>query len=192
MKKRIKVQGFLIFLAVLALIVFYKYLLPVSQNSISRITVDGIGVMLFLSGYSLRIIARGYKAELNPDGKTLITQGPYALTRNPMYLGTLMISLGIILLLLKWWTGLIFLAVYSIIYIPEIKKEEARLSGAFGDKFKDYCKVPRFFPCLKSLLQPDNQSSLEFKFGWLKEEISSFIPVLFFVLGVKIWEFHHL
>jgi protein-S-isoprenylcysteine O-methyltransferase Ste14 len=192
MKKRIKIQGFLIFLAVIALIVFYKHLLPVSQNSISRTTVDGIGVMLFLLGYSLRIMARGYKAELNLDGKTLITQGPYALTRNPMYLGTLMISLGIILLLLKWWTGLIFLAVYLIIYIPEIKKEEARLLGAFGEEFKDYCKVPRFFPCLKSLLQPDKQSSLEFKSGWLKKEISSFIPALFFVLGVKIWEFHHL
>ncbi|MGA2775309.1 MAG: isoprenylcysteine carboxylmethyltransferase family protein [Candidatus Omnitrophota bacterium] len=192
MKKRIKIQGFLIFLALLALIFFYKHLLPVPQNKISRIILDGIGVMLFLSGYSLRIMARGYKAELNPDGKSLITQGPYALTRNPMYLGTLMISLGIILLLLKWWAGLIFLAVYLVIYVPEIKKEETKLLAAFGDEFKDYCKVPRFFPALTSLLRSDKQSSLEFKFAWLKKEILSLVPTLLFVGGVKIWELHHL
>ncbi|MFA5275643.1 MAG: isoprenylcysteine carboxylmethyltransferase family protein [Candidatus Omnitrophota bacterium] len=192
MKKRIRIQGFLIFLAVLALVIFYKHLLPVSQNSVSRVIVDGLGVMLFLSGYSLRIMARGYKAELNPDGKTLITRGPYALTRNPMYLGTLMISLGIILLLLKWWTGLVFLAVFLIIYVPEIKKEEVRLHRAFGDEFKEYCKVPRFFPAPVSLLRPDKQNSLEFKFAWLKKEISSLVPTLLFVGGVKIWEFHHL
>ncbi len=186
MKTRIKIHGFLIFIAAVLAIIFYKYLLPSYSNSSVRIIFDLAGLSLFLSGYFLRTAARGYKAELNPDGKTLVTKGPYAITRNPMYLGTLCIGLGIILLILQWWTAAAFLIIYLAIYIPQIKKEEKKLDDFFPDAFKNYCRVaPRFFPGIKNLRQPD--SKIKFKFSWAEKELSSFLAASLFIIVVKNW-----
>jgi protein-S-isoprenylcysteine O-methyltransferase Ste14 len=187
MKKRIKIQGFLIFLAVIMLAAFHKYLLPRPDGNITRIILDLIGLALFLSGYFLRMAARSYKAQLNPDGKTLVTKGPYALTRNPMYLGTLLIGLGIIILILRWWWGsVIFLIIYLSIYIPQINIEEKKLSDFFGGSFEAYCRnTPRFFPGVRSFTRPD--SRIKFKLSWAKPELSSFLTASAFVFLIKIW-----
>jgi len=166
--------------------VFYKYLLPSYNNSVVRIIFDLAGLGLFLSGYFFRTVARGYKAELNPDGKTLVTKGPYAMTRNPMYLGTLFIGLGIILLIFQWWVAAIFLIAYLSIYIPQIKKEEKKLNVFFAGSFKNYCRsTPRFFPGIKTLGQPD--AKIKFKFSWAEKELSSFLAASLFIILVKNW-----
>jgi len=187
MKKRIKIQGFLIFLSVVCLAVFYKHLLPSKGGGTLRVVIDILGMTLFLLGYFLRTVARGYKAELNPDGKTLATKGAYALTRNPMYLGTLFIGLGIILLILRWWVALLFLLIYLMIYIPQIKKEEKKLGDLFGGAFGAYCvATPKFFPSIKSITQPE--SRIKFKLPWAKKELPSFSAAFIFVMIVKTWE----
>ena len=179
MKTRIKIHGFLIFIAVVLMAIFYKYLLSSYSNNIVKIIFDIAGVSLFLSGYFLRTAARGYKADLNPDGKTLVIKGPYAMTRNPMYLGTLCIGLGIILLVFQWWIAGAFLIIYLSIYIPQIKKEEKKLYDFFPDAFKNYCRItPRFFPGIKTLMRPD--SKIEFKFSWADRELSSFLAATLF------------
>lgn len=187
MKKRIKIQGFLIFLAVVTVAVFYKHLIPLKPYGTSRLVVDIFGIALFLSGYFLRIAARGYKAKLNPDGKALVTKGPYALTRNPMYLGTLLIGLGIILLILRWYAAFIFLVVYLSIYIPQIKKEEKNLNGLFAKSFSEYCaNTPRFFPKPLSFLK--KEAKIEIETSWIKKEFSSFAWSAIFVIIVKFLE----
>jgi protein-S-isoprenylcysteine O-methyltransferase Ste14 len=187
MKKRIRIQGFLIFVAAVFMVIFYKYLLPGPRGGSARMLLDIIGAALFLSGYFLRTAARGYKAELNPDGKTLVTKGPYAITRNPMYLGTLFIGLGIILLVLKWWVAAAFLIIYLLIYIPQIKKEEKKLHDFFQEAFRDYCRdTPRFFPGVKGLMHPD--AEIRFKLPWAKKELFSFSAASLFVIAVKTWE----
>lgn len=190
MKTRIKIQGCLIFIAVVMLIFYSRYLLPDYKNQAQRILFDIVGTGLFLAGYYLRIAARGYKAELDPSAKALAVKGLYALTRNPMYLGTLLIGLGITSLLLKWWLGLIFLSAYLIIYIPQIKKEEKKLSALFGPAFENYCKLtPRFFPRIRVLLHPGEREEIKFKLAWLKKESNSLVPAILFILGIKIWEY---
>ncbi len=187
MKRRIKIHGFLIFIAVVLAIFFYKYLLPNYNSSIVKASLDTVGLALFLYGYFLRAAARGYKAELNPDGKTLVTKGPYALTRNPMYLGTLCIGLGIILLIFQWWVAAVFLIMYLSIYIPQIKKEEKKLDDFFPEAFKKYCRAtPRFFPDIKTLRQPG--SKIKFKFSWAEKELSSFLAASLFIIVLKNWE----
>lgn len=189
MKTRIKIQGCLIFVAVVTLIFYSRYLLPDYKNQAQRILFDIVGTGLFLAGYYLRIAARGYKAELDPGAKALAVKGLYALTRNPMYLGTLLIGLGITFLLLKWWLGLIFLSVYLIIYIPQIKKEEEKLSALFGPVFKNYCKsTPRFFPRVRALLHSREWQGIRFKLAWIKKESNSLVPAILFILGIKILE----
>jgi len=188
MKTRIKIQGFLIFLAVALLVIFHRILLPEPTNSFSEIIADTIGAILFLAGYFLRITARGYKSELNPDGKTLVTRGPYALCRNPMYLGTLLIGLGIILLILHWQVSFVFLMIYLAVYIPQIKKEERILAEFFQDKFSSYVKnTPRFFPGVKNF--SNKNLKIKIKTSWVKKELTSFIAALLFVVAVKAWLF---
>ncbi|MDD5431593.1 MAG: isoprenylcysteine carboxylmethyltransferase family protein [Candidatus Omnitrophica bacterium] len=187
MKKRIKIQGFLIFLSVMAVVFFYKQILQEGQSSLSNLIFSGIGLLLVISGYFLRIIARGHKADENPDGKTLVTTGVYKLMRNPMYFGTLLIGLGVILFLFKWWIAVIFLVVYLSIYIPEITKEEAKLKNLFGEAFKNYCKhTPKFFPSLSVLFKRGGNRIFSVKPKWLKKEFSSLAWILAFLIIAKI------
>lgn len=188
MKRRIKIQGFLIFLAIIALIFFAKYLFADTWGGKAEWYRDILGIIMIFWGYFLRILARGYKAEMNPDGKRLVTDGPYAFTRNPMYFGTLVIGLGIMFVLFKWWVALIFLAIYLIIYNLEINREEAKLLIFFGDKYKDYCqKTAKFFPHPRGWLIARHGRRLYLKMPWVKKELSSLIMTVVFVIGLKIW-----
>ena len=188
MKKRIGIQGFLIFASTCAAILFYKFLFPSSCEKWAYDFIGIIGMVLVIKGYLLRISARGAKSEINTDGKTLVVSGPYQLTRNPMYLGTLLIGLGVSFALFKWWVGCVFAAAYLLIYIPQIKLEEKILSERFGGAFKDYClAVPRFFPrgkCCSSMAP----ASLPIRKGWIMKEASSMAAVFFAILLVTLWQ----
>jgi len=88
------------------------------------------------SGQNEKLIATG-----------LNQSGPYAWTRNPLYLGNLGISLGLALVthsaLLVALVALLFFLQYAAI----ISVEEAFLRERFGQQYLDYCeRVPRFFP----------------------------------------------
>ena len=168
-------------------IFFYRYLIPPAQENSLRKFLDIIGIILVLAGYLLRISSRGVKAELNPDGKQLVQKGPYALTRNPMYLGTLFIGMGFIAFLFRWWVSVIFLVIYLAIYIPQIKREEEKLSGFFGDVFREYCKkTPGFFPSLIKLVSTNPGAYLQIKQAWVKKESPSFIATAVLMAGIKI------
>ena len=178
MKKRIKLHGSLIFLALLALVIFPGYLLVVPRG----VWLNIICALAIIWGYFIRISSRGLKSELNPDGHTLVTAGPYRVTRNPMYFGTFIIGLGISFMLFRWWVALIFFSVYLAIYLPLIRKEEKILSGRFQDTFKDYCrKTFKFIP--KSIV-----FDLPVKPAWIKKELfSSLAPVIALITAVQSW-----
>lgn len=187
MKKRIKIHGFLIFFALAGLVIFSRHLLRRPAWGTWAGYLDISGIFLFYWGYLFRISARGVKSESNPDGQTLITKGPYTATRNPMYLGTLLIGIGITLLLFRWWVFLLFLAVYLAVYIPEINREERALLQRFGEGFKNYCKrTPKFFPNIFS--SGLNLKDTGIKPAWLKKELSSLAPALIFIFVIKAWE----
>ena len=65
--------------------------------------------------------------------RQLATTGPYAYTRNPLYLGSVLMALGFVIAARNWWIGLAALAMFLIIYIPVIKAEEVYLRGIFSD-----------------------------------------------------------
>ncbi len=185
MKKRIKIQGFLIFLSVISVALFYRHLLRQDKGELFDIAT----IALVFFGYMLRIAARGNKQDLNPDGKSLVTSGPYSLIRNPMYFGTFIIGLGVIFFIFQWWVSFLFILIYLSIYIPEIKQEEIKLSAFFGEKFRDYCKItPRFFPSISALFRPGLMQDLRIKSRWVKSEISSFIWLAAICLSVKLLE----
>ena len=76
--------------------------------------------------------------------------GPYAWTRNPLYLGSFLLGLGFAIMSAKLDCRALLIVLPSFVIYPNvIRKEEAHLQRLFPDEFREYCaKVPRFFPTL--------------------------------------------
>lgn len=189
MKKRIKTNGMIIALAVLCLAAFPGVFIRRSPGGLWEEAAEILGVALILFGQLIRICARGYKSEHSRDGHTLLQSGPYAVVRNPMYLGILLIGLGVVLFLFKWWVACIFLFVFIIRYIPLTLKEEKELLSAFPGTYRDYYKkVPRILPSPFTVLKMNISEFLPLKLSWIKKEIGAIIAVLLAAIVIKSWE----
>jgi hypothetical protein len=78
--------------------------------------------------------------------RELATTGPYAYTRNPLYLGSILIAAGFVLAARNPWIAGAALLMFIVIYLPVIKAEEAYLRSAFPG-YADYAAhVPRLLP----------------------------------------------
>lgn len=189
MKRRLKINGFIMAVAILTLVFFPAAFLRRAQNNLFEGAKEIIGIMLILLGQLLRVSARGCKSEHSGNGRSLIQGGPYALARNPMYLGILLIGLGIISVLFKWWVFFIFLSVFIIRYLVLIFQEEKKLAAAFPVAYPDYQKaVPRLFPSLSMIAKRDISEYLPLKPAWLRKEIGSILTVLFLTVLLESWE----
>ena len=99
---------------------------------------------LVLPGLALRAAASGTVKK----NRELTVTGPYAYTRNPLYLGSMLIAAGFAVALLSWPVALLLAAGFAAIYVPVIASEERFLRATFPE-FDDYCRrVPRFIPRL--------------------------------------------
>lgn len=189
MKRRLKINGFIIFLVVLLIVIFPKMFFRSQRESFLDEFVEIFGVAFILLGQLFRASARGYKSEHSNQGNLLIQDGPYALVRNPMYLGIFLIGLGIVLMLFKWWVAYIFLLIFVIRYVLLIFKEEKKLLALFPKDYPDYQKrVPRLIPSLNAFLQNDMHRFMPLKLSWIKKEIGSILAVLFITLLLESWE----
>lgn len=101
-------------------------------------------LLLVLPGLWLRGYAAGY---VKKNAELTVT-GPYAFTRNPLYLGSMGIACGFAVATGKWWLVVLLAAMFLAIYGPTIFSEEAFLRKTFAD-FDAYCRrVPRLLPRL--------------------------------------------
>ncbi|MFH1397204.1 MAG: isoprenylcysteine carboxylmethyltransferase family protein [Candidatus Omnitrophota bacterium] len=189
MKMRLKVNGLIMALSCI-LVAFFPALFFRRLNSgLGNAIMEIFGISFLLLGQIFRVSARGYKSENSKEGRALITGGPYALVRNPMYLGILLIGLGVVLALFNWWAAVIFLAVFIIQYIPLIFKEEKKLEGLFPKDLPAYKKQTcRIFPSLKYIFKNDIRGYLPIKLSWVKKEIGSMLALLFIALLIKFWK----
>lgn len=105
-----------------------------------------LGSCVALTGLCIRALASGH-VEKN---EVLATSGPYAHTRNPLYLGSIILATGFLIAAKSWWLPLIAAAMLVAIYVPVIRAEEAFLRTRFPE-FDDYAaEVPRLFPRVRS------------------------------------------
>lgn len=189
MKKRLKINGFIMFIAVFLVAVFPSVFFRYNSTGYFDEIAEILGIVFILLGQIFRVSARGYKSEHSQNGHSLIQGGPYALVRNPMYLGILLIGLGIVLMLFKWWAACIFLLVFAFRYLALIFKEEKKLRVLFPQDYPDYCaKVPRILPSLVALLKMDISEYLPLKLSWLKREIGPILAVLLIAFFIESWE----
>ena len=102
-----------------------------------------VGGAVALVGVLLRLWASGHIDK----GKALTKGGPYACSRNPLYLGSLFLALGVIAAGQAFWLLVPFGVFFSTFYYPVMKAEEAELLSGYGSKFMEYRQeVPIFFP----------------------------------------------
>jgi protein-S-isoprenylcysteine O-methyltransferase Ste14 len=102
-----------------------------------------IGAAITLPGCLLRFWAAGHIDK----GNALTQGGPYAMTRNPLYLGSFAMALGVILGGQGYWLLPLFGAFFAAFYIPVMKAEADYLLSVYKQEFVEYSKrVPMFFP----------------------------------------------
>jgi protein-S-isoprenylcysteine O-methyltransferase Ste14 len=91
---------------------------------------------------------RGYASGYVKKNRELTQTGPYAHTRNPLYLGSMLMAAGFAAALESWVLAVVLAVGFALIYIPVIASEERFLRTAFPE-FNAYCRiVPRLIPAL--------------------------------------------
>jgi protein-S-isoprenylcysteine O-methyltransferase Ste14 len=116
--------------------VLYFWLARPSWRSIA------FGAVGIVPGLLIRALASGHVRK----NEALATSGPYAYTRNPLYLGSLLIGVGFAVAARSWWVGVVLVVMFFAIYLPVIRGEEAFLRGKFPE-FEEYAqRVPRMLP----------------------------------------------
>ena len=102
-----------------------------------------LGAPISFIGLLLRAWGSGHLRK----NDALATSGPYAHTRNPLYLGSFIMGLGFTIASGRWWLGVLFVALFLGIYLPVMRVESATLAQLFGDSFREYATgVPVFLP----------------------------------------------
>jgi len=101
-----------------------------------------VGGAVAVCGVLLRAAASGHVQK----NEALTTTGPYAYTRNPLYLGSVIIAAGFAIAARSWWIVVALLLLFVTVYLPVIHSEEAFLRQRFPE-FADYARrVPRLIP----------------------------------------------
>jgi len=100
------------------------------------------GTAIAIPGILLRALASGHVKK----NEELTTSGPYAYTRNPLYLGSLIMAVGFAIAARSLWVVALMLVMFFAIYLPVIRNEEEFLRQTFPG-FNEYAQnVPRLLP----------------------------------------------
>jgi protein-S-isoprenylcysteine O-methyltransferase Ste14 len=114
-----------------------------------------LSLLLVVPGLVTRALASGHVRK----NEALATSGPYAYTRNPLYLGSLMIGIGFALAARSWWVCVLLVVMFFAIYLPVIRDEEEFLRQKFPE-FDEYSRrVPRMFPRFRPNRGAENETS---------------------------------
>lgn len=107
-----------------------------------------VGLPLVAVGEAIRVWSAGYLTKLSG----LVTAGPFALCRNPLYMGSFLISLGYLVMCHRPYVLIAGVVLFWVLHGGAVAYEEQLLRARFGKEFDDYCRqVPRFLPRLRRL-----------------------------------------
>jgi hypothetical protein len=102
-----------------------------------------IGSALAVLGLLIRAAAAGYLRKR----EALAREGPYALTRNPLYFGSALIAAGFALAGRSWLAAALLALYFIVFYAQVMRREESELREQYGQAFDDYAaSVPLFWP----------------------------------------------
>jgi protein-S-isoprenylcysteine O-methyltransferase Ste14 len=152
-----------------------------------------LSLLLVVPGVWLRAYAAGYVRK----NRELTRTGPYAYTRNPLYLGSTMIAFGFAVAAGSWIILVVLALMFAAIYLPTIRSEELYLREHFAG-FDEYArKVPRLLPRLTAARFPANENASGGKFSGAQwrhhREYNALMGAgaIYFALAVRLFLNHH-
>jgi protein-S-isoprenylcysteine O-methyltransferase Ste14 len=125
----------------------------------STLVVTIAALVSLLLGAVLRVWGTAYLGSavmsgLNMQGNVLVAAGPYRYVRNPLYLGSLLLALGVSILMPPAGAA-VFLPLFCVFVWLLVMQEERFLTQQQGEPYKQYLRsVPRFFPRIRSTMAP--------------------------------------
>jgi len=107
-----------------------------------------VGTCVGIVGLAIRAYAAGYLHKQ----EVLTTTGPYARTRNPLYFGSGILTVGAAICTNSWWPAAVLLVYFALVYSFVMRREEMELRAKHGAAFDAYAAaVPLFFPRLSAV-----------------------------------------
>jgi len=151
------------------------------------------GVLIALLGEFFRLMTIGYEY-IDRGGKNghvhasrLVTAGVYAHTRNPMYVGNMLIAIGVCMASGAPLAYLVALPAFLFIYQSIVVTEEEYLRQKFGVEYVEYCaKVPRFVPSFRGM----KRSLFGVPYHWkraLRQDLSTLTALLAALTLLPLW-----
>lgn len=144
----------------------------------------GEGVRLFTIGF--RYIERGGRGG-KVYASRLVTEGIFNHSRNPMYVGNLLIVLGLFMYSGSFLAFAVGVPFFIFVYLAITAAEEAYLQRSFGDEYTAYTRrVPRFFPTFAGL----NQTLASMHFEWkrsLRKDYGTMMTVALSLIWFPVW-----
>ena len=122
-----------------------------------------IGGFFTLAGALVRLWAAGHIEKRI----RLTRSGPYAYTRNPLYLGSFLMAFGVILSGQGYWLLPFFALFFIGVYLPVMRAEEHDLEHSHGADFLEYARsTPLFFPKKPKRMEMPESSAPPVRFSW--------------------------
>lgn len=166
--------------------VFYVFLfLPFTRISDNYTTVFFIGLAIAILGQLVRmltiglvyIIRGGRNHRIYANG--LVTDGLFSHCRNPMYVGNILLIIGMSILSNSLFAVLVMIPLFMFIYQAIVRAEEAYLRNSYGEGFDEYCaKVNRWIPELKGISKTFSENDFNLKKVAYKEYNTSYLWIL--------------
>ncbi len=130
------------------------------------------GTIIALIGLFIRALASGHVQK----NEVLTVTGPYAHTRNPLYLGSIILASGFLVAARNWILVLLALALLLIIYLPVIRSEEAFLRQCFPEYGEYAERVPRLLPAFRPY--QDSPGSFSWHLYWKHREYNAALGMI--------------
>ncbi len=177
----------------LAMLLFMRPVLFMNDPR-ADLVLDIVGFAIAFAGQSLRGIVIGLAyikrggTDRRIDAPVLVREGIFSLSRNPLYVGNMLIVLGLVVIYNSPWAYAIVLPVFFFAYLCIIEAEEEFLHRKFGPEYGAYCaEVNRFFPTPGKAHWAFEGGSFSFKRVLRKDYGTAFFWYSL-ALGLMAWE----
>ena len=145
----------------------------------------GLGLAIISLGEALRFWAAGHIQK----NEVLTTTGPYAHVKHPLYIGTILITIGFCIMAGNIYILAVALLVFSLYYLPyKNKGEEERMKRLFGGAYLDYAeKVPDYIPRLSHYGKSKGKWRWRIFIENSEEGVVTLEVIGVFLIGMRLW-----
>ncbi|MBI3934210.1 MAG: isoprenylcysteine carboxylmethyltransferase family protein [Acidobacteria bacterium] len=146
------------------------------------------GVLVALAGLAVRAASAGHVQK----NRRLATGGPYAYTRNPLYLGSVVAATGFAIAGGRWWFCLLLALFFAAVYFPVMRSEQAHLTVLFGEEYAAYARavpllLPRWTPWRAPHAQPVRFDVRLYRNNREYEALLAFVVIVLLLWSKMLW-----